>query len=178
MQIRVLIIKPSVWCRWASELIIYWLQRSLDDLAWYPLTPEDELAVQMPLPDPMFHVSTALCLEWAGDRPAAISAAVSNVVALGCCCRAVTLAPRLSLASVQGNYQSAGDETCMMGEHFRTLVTAKDDAWQWVNEGDEVKQKVGGDMHIWACWAHHARSHIMHPATLPTPDGAVGLCQH
>lgn len=67
----------------------------------------------------------------------------------------------------------------MMGEHFKALVTAKDDAWQWVNEGDEVKQKwgyvstkpmssldfslrtkvVGGEMlaedHVWRCSLPH-----------------------
>lgn len=44
-------------------MIIYWLHLSLDDVARYPLTPEDELEAQMPLPEPMFHVSAALCLE-------------------------------------------------------------------------------------------------------------------
>lgn len=57
-------------------------------------------------------------------------------------------------ACLQNNWEAASSNTCLMGEEITTVVTAHDDAWQWVDEGKPGVRAAGA-------LASHVRMKIM-----------------
>ena len=103
-----------------SELIIHFLQEVMADVVRRPLGPGDEQEAQAELSRPLFKVHPA-----------------------GCCalmlCTSQTRHTAMFSAS-QGNWE-AHNNTCLMGEQMKALVTSHDPGFEWINEGtDEVRR--------------------------------------